>query len=218
MTVRQLPAFSKSWFGRELPRFVHFDKTGPAGYHENTMTFTSVTPSVSGVVRRLIPGVVLALVSAALVACQSSIEFVQPAAPSAPSAPPVVTVAPSAHAVAIMGVDFDPSLDYSQITSNGGVTLLVAIKNLGLAVEPKVEVKARLLDPVDRGKPVELLNEIVIATSLSPGEVRVVHFTQVSDLPLRQRYKLEVELEPVPGERDLRDNTRSYDILVHGVQ
>ena len=96
--------------------------------------------------------------------------------------------------------------------------MLVAIKNLGLTVEPKVEVKARLLDPVDRGKPVELLNEIVIATSLSPGEVRVVHFTQVSDLPLRQRYKLEVELEPVPGERDLRDNTRSYDILVHGVQ
>ncbi len=117
-----------------------------------------------------------------------------------------------------MGVDFDPSLDYSEITSNGGVTLLVAIKNLGLTTEPKVEVKARLLDPVDFGKPVELLNEVVIAKSLSPREVRVVRFTPVSDLPLRQRYKLEVELEPVPGERDLTDNSRGYDILVHGAE
>jgi hypothetical protein len=194
---------------------VHFDKTGSAGYHENTMTFTSAIPSRRGIVRRFIPGLVLILVSTTLLACQSSIEVVQPAARSAV---PVATIAPFAHAMAIMCVDFDPSLDYSEITSNGGVTLLVAIKNLGLTTEPKVQVKARLLDPVDPGKPVELLNEAVIAKSLSPGEVRVVHFTQVSDLPLRQRYKLEVELAPVPGERDLSDNSRSYDILVHGAE
>ena len=117
-----------------------------------------------------------------------------------------------------MGVDFDPSLDYSEITAVGGVTLLVAIKNLGLATEPKAEVRARLLDPLNPARPVELLNEEITVRALAPDEVRVVRFSQVSDLPLRQLYQLEVELDPVPGERDLTDNTRSYDILVHGAQ
>lgn len=177
------------------------------------MTFTNAIPSIRGVARRLILGLALTLVSAALPACQSSIDVVQPAARRAPE---IATVVPSAHAVGIMGVDFVPSLDYSEIISYGGVTLLVAIENLGLTTEPKVEVKARLLDPADGGEAVELLNEAVIAKSLFPGEVRVVQFAPVSDLPLRQRYKLEVAIEPVPGERDLADNTRSYDILVGG--
>ncbi len=130
----------------------------------------------------------------------------------------MVTIVPAAHAVAIMGVDFDPSLNYSEITSVGGVTLLVAIKNLGLATEPKVEVRARLLDPLDPARPVVLLNEEIAVRALAPDEVRVVRFSQVGDLPLRQLYQLEVELDPVPGERDLTDNARSYDILVHGAQ
>jgi hypothetical protein len=42
-----------------------------------------------------------------------------------------------------------------------------------------------------------------------------VRFNQVTDLPVRERYKLVAELTPVQGERELSDNTRSFDILVH---
>ena len=63
--------------------------------------------------------------------------------------------------------------------------------------------------------PRELLNDTVLIRSLAPREVRVVRFNQVTDLPVRERYKLVAELSPVRGERELSDNTRSFDILVH---
>ncbi len=43
----------------------------------------------------------------------------------------------------------------------------------------------------------------------------MVRFNQVTDLPVRERYKLLAELSPVRGEQVLSDNTRSFDILVH---
>jgi len=159
-----------------------------------------------------IAGLILIVISATLLGCQSSIEVVTPAV-----APPIlaVTAVPQAHAVAIIGVDFDPELDYAQIISNGGVTLLVAIENQGQVTETGVELKARLLDTANQGSPRELLNETVIIRSLAPREVRVVRFNQVTDLPVRERYKLIAELSPVKGELDLNDNARSFDILVH---
>ena len=78
-----------------------------------------------------------------------------------------MTAVPQAHAVAIIGVDFDPALDYSQILSNGGVTLLVAVENQGLATETNVELKARLLDTADGAGPRELLNDTVLIRSLA---------------------------------------------------
>ena len=165
--------------------------------------------------RRVVSVLILAFVSAGLLACQSSIEIVQPAATPIVA---VTTVVPAAHDVAIIGVDFDPPLDYDQIISNGGVTLLVAVKNLGLAAESNVGVNARLVDPAAFGTQDDLLNETVTVKSLAAGSVRVVRFHQASDLPLRKQYKLVVELAPVPGEREFSDNSRSYDILVHGVE
>jgi len=159
-----------------------------------------------------VAGLILIIISATLLGCQSSIEVVTPAVTPII---PAVTVVPQAHAVAIIGVDFDPALDYDQIISNGGVTLLVAVENQGLATETNLELKSRLLDTANRASPKELLNETMIIRSLGPHEVRVVRFNEVTDLPVRDRYQLVAELAPVPGERDLSDNTRSYDILVH---
>jgi hypothetical protein len=48
--------------------------------------------------------------------------------------------------------------------------------------------------------------------------VGVVRFSRVSDLPVRKSYQLVVELASVPGELKTQDNTRSYEILVHGVE
>jgi hypothetical protein len=177
------------------------------------MAFTDCTLRMRGVFRRLLAGLALTSVSAALLACQPSIEIVQPVTAPIVS---VTTVVPPAHDVAIMGVDFDPPLDYDQIVANGGVTLLVAVKNLGLTAESNLEVSARLFDPAGAGSSAELLNETARIRLLAPGEVRVVRFNQASDLPVRKQYELVVDLLPVPGERELRDNSRSYDILVHG--
>lgn len=161
------------------------------------------------------PGLALFLISLAVLGCQSSIEVVTPAVTPVL---PVVTIVPAPYDLAIIDVDFDPSLDYSQIVSDGGVTLLIAVENQGLASESNVEVTARLLETVAGEQPRELLNETAVIRSLAPREVRVVRFNQVTDLPLRERYELSVELVPVQGERDLRDNARIFDILVHGGQ
>ena len=191
--------------------FTRFDKSDFAGYDEITMT---VICHISGAGRwllRLIPALMLILLPATLLGCQSSIEVIPP---TLPTVQPVVTAIPSPHAVAIIGVDFDPELDYSQILTNGGVTLLVAVENKGLSAESNVEVKARLLDTADEVRSRELLNQTVVIETLSPGQVRVVRFAQVNDLPLQERYELVVELSPVPGELELHDNTRRFDILV----
>ncbi len=99
--------------------------------------------------RYALTGLILIVVSATQLGCQSSIEVVTPAVTSVP---PAVTAVPQAHAIAIIGVDFDPALNYSQIIANGGVTLLVAVENQGLATEMNVELKVRLLDAVDEAK------------------------------------------------------------------
>jgi hypothetical protein len=126
----------------------------------------------------------------------------------------VATVAPAGHNLAVVGVDFDPPLDYARIVSNGGVTLLVAIENQGISAESTVTVTARLLDPQAPAGSAPLLFEVVEAKALAPGEVRVAPFPQVTDLPLRARYKLTVDVAPVPGEEDMTDNNRAYDIIV----
>jgi len=190
----------------------HFDKSRPAGYDESIMTKHLRSLSAGRALSYVLTGLILIALSTALLGCQSSIEVVTPAVTPVL---PAVTAVPQAHDVAIIGVDFDPALNYNQIISNGGVTLLVAVENQGLATETNVELKARLLDTADEASPRELLNDTVMIRSLLPHEVRVVRFNQVTDLPLRERYKLVAELSPVPGERGLSDNSRSFDILVH---
>jgi hypothetical protein len=156
----------------------------------------------------------LVLFSTALMGCQPLIEVVQPVAPVASAVP----VAPDDRGVAIMGVDFDPPLEAGQLLASGGVTLLVAIENQGRVAEPSVRVNARLYDPEAGARAGDLANETVTLKTLNAGELRVVRFTQVTDLPLRERYKLVVEVSPVPGERERADNVKTYDIIVRSAE
>ncbi len=162
----------------------------------------------------------LILVSTVLLGCQPLIEVVQPAAPGevGNAVPVLATVAPDERGVAIMGIDFDPPLEAGQLIASGGVTLLVAIENQGQIVEPSVRVTARLFDPDAPAKAGDLANETVTVKSLNPRELRVVRFTQVTELPLREHYKLLVEVTPLPGERERGDNVKTYDIIVRSAE
>lgn len=180
-----------------------------------TMMFCTRLPASVRCLHRVVPGLLMLIAALTLTACQPLIEVVQPP-PSAASVTPLATVAPDERGVAIMGVDFDPPLDAAQILSNGGVTLLVAIENEGQVTEPVVRVSARLSDLHDSSTVNELVSETITVRSLAPDEVRVVRFTQVTELPLRSHYKLTVEAAPIAGERDRDNNLRTYEIIVRG--
>lgn len=174
-----------------------------------TMTFSGLRPPGALLKRHGLPLFVLLVVLLTLIGCTPSIEVVQPTSPL--SRP---TVAPDERGLAIMGVDFDPPLEAGQILTNGGITLLVALENRGRQMEPAAQVTARLYDPesVPGG---DLVSETITIRSLAPGELRVVRFTQVNDLPVRSRYKLAIEVSPVTDEPERDDNVRVYDIIVH---
>lgn len=198
--------------------FAAFDKSAHATYDVSTMKISSLLPHRQPSplamirVRRLTLVLIATVLLATLSACQPSITVLQPAATTSPL--PVATVAPAARGLSVIGVDFDPPLEAGTLASNGGVSLLVAISNNGRHSEAGVQVTARLQDAEGRVRPVELMSETVRVKSLAAGAVEVVRFPQVTDLPLLSSYKLVVQVAPAPGETDLEDNTRTYDILV----
>ncbi|OQA45961.1 MAG: hypothetical protein BWY52_01034 [Chloroflexi bacterium ADurb.Bin325] len=144
-------------------------------------------------------------------ACLPGVRVVRPEEELSPLPPP--TVAPMAHNVAIMGIDFDPPLSADAELQNG-VTLLVAVANQGLSMEPVVNVTARLLDPLLAGIGDDLQRETVLLRDLAPAEVRIVRLATVNALPRRNHYQLVIEIAPLAGEEDLRDNVQTYDVLI----
>lgn len=166
---------------------------------------------------RMLLGHKLALISVLLMlllaasACQPSIQVLPPTLP-------VATVTPSAHAVAIVGVDFDPPLSSLQALNESGVRLLVAVENQGQYPESNLEVTALLSDPNDPADARSLLNETVVIESLAPGEIRLVRFSPVTALPIRGQYTLMVELTAVAGDLALQDNSRTYEIIVNAAE
>ena len=163
---------------------------------------------------RVVASAFAGLVMVLAAACQPAIQVFQP--DPVPAA--VATVVPSSHALAIVGVDFDPPLHYDQIMAAGGVTLITAIHNRGLDVETGVAVTARLFDPAARSEAGLLLDERVVIAALEPGEISLVRFSQVTTLPLRGRYRLVVSVSTAEGELDLADNERTYEIVVNGAR
>ena len=151
------------------------------------------------------------LIQFILSGCVSYHEVLQ-GAPAGPA--PISTVTPSEHSLAILDIDFDPPLDDWQILQRG-ITLLVAVHNQGLADEADVYISVRLTDPEADFAVRELMNDTVVVRSLPAGKMQVVAFPPFSGLPpQRERFLLEVEIEPVPGEVDTRDNVRTYEITV----
>jgi hypothetical protein len=123
------------------------------------------------------------------------------------------TVTPAAHSVGIVGVDFDPDLNAAQILSNGAVTLMVAVENQGQNTETELALQAELRagDGQTAGK---LFDETIVLKDLRPGEVRVVRFTPVSDLPLLRAYNLLVDLRADSSDANPADNMRQFEIRV----
>lgn len=116
------------------------------------------------------------------------------------------------HDLAVLAIDFDPPLEYEQlITSKDGITLLVAVENSGDSNENDVTVQAEL--STDDGQKVIMTNENLIP-AIAPGEIRIVRFKSLGDIPYRTAYRLKVWVAPVTGEAFITNNQKSYDLYV----
>jgi hypothetical protein len=119
---------------------------------------------------------------------------------------------PVEHDLAILAIDFDPPLDYKELwAQREQVTLLVALENRGLSLEEEAWVSAELCD-LHQSEP--LLRQSTTLSSLAPGEVEVVRFSGISNVPLRRGYQLEVKISPVDGEWALTNNAKVYELTL----
>ncbi len=109
----------------------------------------------------------------------------------------------------ILGVDFDPPLDYIDTVHGQGITLLVALENRGRVPVRDVRVVARLYLDADGARAIE--RDGLIAEML-PGQVVVYRFPRLRSLPLRRFYTLDVRLLTADGRRVL--NRRTYTVRV----
>ncbi len=157
---------------------------------------------------------ILALVLVSLVACVD-VEVVDktPIASTPDAFTSPLEVGQENHNLAVLAVDFDPPLDYQQlIVRRESLALLVAVENTGTATERDITVRAQLSTPAD---PEFVLTQGASVASLAPGEIKVVRFARLGEIPYHQSYYLEVAVDPVDGETDLSDNRRAFDIQIH---
>jgi hypothetical protein len=117
------------------------------------------------------------------------------------------------HNLAVLAVDFDPPLSYQQlIVRRESVALLVAVENTGSETERNVMVRARLSSPEDLDF---LLTQGASVVSIAPGEIQIIRFARLGEIPYHQTYYLEVIADPVDGEIDFSDNRKAFDIQIH---
>jgi hypothetical protein len=115
--------------------------------------------------------------------------------------------------LAVLALDFDPPLDYRQLLAGRqSVALLVVIENTGDSTERDVAVQAQLSSTED---PELLLTQEAGVSSIAPGEIQIVRFSPLEDIPLHYSYRLEVTVESVKGEKDLSDNRKAFEIQIH---
>jgi hypothetical protein len=111
-----------------------------------------------------------------------------------------------------MAVDFDPPLSYKQlIIRRQAIALLVVVENTGTETEQDVAIRVRLSTPEE---PEFLLTQDASVASIAPGEVQIVRFDPLGEIPYHQAYHLEVLVDPVDGEADLGDNSKAFDIQI----
>jgi hypothetical protein len=116
------------------------------------------------------------------------------------------------HNLSVLAVDFDPPLTYQQLVLRPqSVELLVVIENTGKVTEHDVTVRAQLSTPQN---PDYLLTQGASVASIAPGEIQIVRFARLSEIPLHETYNLEVIVEPVTGEIDLTDNTKAFELQI----
>ena len=116
------------------------------------------------------------------------------------------------HDLAVLAVEFDPPLSYQRlIIRQQAVALLVVLENLGTETERNATVRAHLSSPDDPG--FVLAHEATVE-SIAPGEVQIVRFARLGEIPYHRSYHLNVSVDPVEGEFDQGDNQKAFDIQI----
>lgn len=88
----------------------------------------------------------------------------------------------------------------------GGVVVRVRVRNTGDSTERRVAVRLVLKQP---GLPQSLAKTIPL---ISPEQTRVIGFV-LRNVAFAVRLKLKATVEPVPGERNLGNNTAVFPVL-----
>jgi len=86
----------------------------------------------------------------------------------------------------------------------------VVIENRGSEPEQNVPVRVVLFDDADQ----VVLNSVEYATTIAKHDTAIIRFE--GDLPgtLKSRYQLRVVIDSVPGETNVLNNIRVYDVAV----
>lgn len=168
-------------------------------------------PTYVRFMRPVLAGALL-LILLLLAGC-AEVQVVEPA----PSGTPGLFTSPLSsgqgdHNLAVMAAVLDPPLQYQElILKRQSVTLLVVVENRGTSTERNVAVHARLTSPRD----VELdLSQKASISSIAPGEIQIVRFARLQEIPYYTAYRLEVSVDAVPGELDASDNSKVYDVRI----
>lgn len=114
-----------------------------------------------------------------------------------------------AHDLAVTAVSFVPEGIDGTKARRGG--LLAVVENRGRERATGVRVTASLYGPT---KGELLAQEEATIDMLVAGESQVIIFPEVQGLPLRTRYSLTVEVQPVAGETRLQNNARTFELDV----
>lgn len=112
----------------------------------------------------------------------------------------------------IISLDFDPELS-GEGTCDGldHRTLLMAVDNRGKNAQNDVLVTLRIRGSTDKDA---LISQSQTIASLASGEVKVLKFSGFTSLPTRDSYDLEIEVKPVPGERNVTDNRKLVTLCI----
>lgn len=135
-----------------------------------------------------------------------------PAAGSPDTLVSPLAVDPGRHDLAVLGLDFDPPLDYQQlILRQQSIALLVVIENAGTATERDLAIKARLTTPEDEDL---VLTRQATVSSIAPGEIQIVRFERLAKIPYHTVFQLDVSIVPVDGESDTSNNHKAFEIQI----
>jgi hypothetical protein len=160
----------------------------------------------------MLGALVLALVSLSACAEIQVVDTVPSVDVSDTSTPPI-SPADGERNLAVLAVDFDPPLSYEQlIARRQTVALLVAIENTGTRTERNVLVRVQLSTEEDSSL---LLTQGASVASIAPGEIQIVRFARLGEIPYHQSYRLEVAVDAVEWESDTSDNKKAFDIHIY---
>jgi len=149
----------------------------------------------------------LLLFSVLLAACGDVQVHVQGTTTATTPVPTGADISDTEGELAIVGVDFDPPLDYLESIRQQGIMLLVAVENRGERPREGVRIYARL--QYDRDER-HALKRMGILPTLPPHQIVVYRFPRLYNIPARRAYTLEVRLLSPNGDKVL--NKRRYTI------